>query len=415
MTPRYLKYTKHLFAFLDQGIVSGTNFCLAILITRFSGVATYGQFSLFWMVYLFLQGLSIAYIGLPMQVLSQEKKDKNQYLEKSIHLSNYILIALLPVIYMGMSIYTYFDENLEKGTWFWLFPIVVVLFIKHDVHRKYFYAKGQNKKVLFLDISGYLFQTPLLFLISLYKTVTIHEIVATLLACILVSNCTFYFLKEKNSTSFSTKELPYKENWNYAKHLLTTTVLQWFSGNYFIIIAASLLGTGAVGIIKIFQNLMGILNVLFSTLENIIPPKAGFLFNEGGKKALYTYIKKVTIYVGMGYLLILLALKLFGKNIISIIYGSEYIQHSYLINYFIVIYVFVFLGTISQIVIKTLRLNFSIFIAYVITMITTAIIATPLVSNYGILGVVYGFIILQIMTVSTYIITLNFTKKCISE
>lgn len=411
MKQLYLKHSKYLYAFLDQGIVSGTNFCLAVLITRFSGVATYGQFSLFWMIYLFLQGLSISYIGLPMQVVSQGKIDKDEYLEKNIVLSNYILLGLLPIIYIGMSTYNYLNTNIYNGIWFWIFPVVVVLFIKHDIHRKYFYSKEENKNVLLLDFVGYFFQTPILFVISFYKSITINEVVLVLFFSILLSNIVFYICKDKRLKTYSFKELPIKENWEYAKHLLTTNILQWFSGNYFIIIAASLLGTGAVGILKIFQNLMGVLNVIFSTLENIVPPKAGLLFNTGGKKALYTYIKKIITNIGLGYVIILLLLRIFGTKIISLIYGAEYIKHSYLIQYFIFIYVFVFLGTILQILIKTLRLNFSIFIAYVVTMLTTITIAYPLIKTYDILGVVYGLIILQIITITTYLITLKFAKS----
>jgi len=410
MKKNFVKHTKYVYAFLDQGIVSGTNFFLAVLITRFSGLETYGQFMLFWMIFLFFQALSISYIGLPMQVLSQAKTDKNEYLEKNILLANYMLAILIPILYIGMNIYTYCKAITYSGIWFWLFPIVIVLFIKHDVHRKYFYSKVENRKVLLIDISGYFFQTPALFLISFYRSITINEIVVVLFVSICLSNLTFYILKHKNKKYYSFKELPFKENWNYARHLLTTNILQWFSGNYLIIIAASILGTGAVGIIKIFQNLMGVLNVLFSTLENIVPPKAGFLYNKGGKKALYTYIKKIMISVGIGYVIILVLLNIFGKDVISLIYGAKHMEHAYLIQYFIIIYVFVFFGTISQIVIKTLRLNFSIFIAYVFTMLTTLLIAHPLIRTYNILGVVYGLIGLQIITVTTYIITLKTVK-----
>lgn len=399
------------FALLDQVLVSGTNFGLGVLITRFISIEAYGEFSLFWMVYLFLQGFSIAFLGLPIQVISQQKKDSNQYLEASIQLTNLVLCFVLGFLYLGFGVYHFINPNMVTEAGYWLFPLVIVLFLKHDVHRKYFYTKNDIKKVFSIDFCGYFFQLPILFVLSTYYTIGFNEIVYTLLFTITLSQCSFYILKTKNKMSFNIHQLPFKENWIYGRYLIVTNILQWFSGNYLIIIAASILGNAAVGVIKIFQNLMGILHILFLTLENIVPPKASYLFNASGKKALFTYIKKIGLFTGVIYIIVLVLLSISGKHIIQTVYGFEYTKYTFLIHYFILVYVFVFLGTLSQIVIKTLQLNISILIAYVITVITTAIIAKPLINNYNITGVVYGFGILQIITLITYTSAIKFSKS----
>lgn len=394
-------------AFTDQGLISGTSFGLGLVITRICGTEMYGTFTLYWMVFLFLQGISIAYIGLPMQVVSQEQPNPKKYLENNLQLSNILLLFIGLCLYIGFSIYDSFIETSPKNLGFWGFPILICLALKQDIHRKYFYTLQQNKNNLWIDLIGYGLQIPLLLIFSsLYKLQLIH-IVWALGIPLALSQCLFYLLKPKNTCSFFFENLPFKKNWNYGKYLISTNILQWFSGNFLIITAATTLGNNAVGIIRIFQNFMGVLHVLFLTMDNIIPPKAANLLHTKGTQSLIQYFKKVTLSTGGIYLLILAAIGLFGQKLLIILYGEAYGSNGYLLNYFIIIYVFVFLGTIAQILIKTLQLNQGIFIAYILTVIATAIMANPLIDNFGILGVIYGLGILQCICLITYITTLK--------
>jgi O-antigen/teichoic acid export membrane protein len=64
---------KKLLVFLDQALVSGSNFVLGILLARYLGVAGYGQFALLWLIVLFFSSLQLAYIISPMLTLVQKK------------------------------------------------------------------------------------------------------------------------------------------------------------------------------------------------------------------------------------------------------------------------------------------------------------------------------------------------------
>ena len=60
-------------------------------------------------------------------------------------------------------------------------------------------------------------------------------------------------------------------HFEFSKWLLGTAMLQWLSGNYFIIAAASILGPIAVGAVRMVQNIMGLCHVLFLAMENFLP------------------------------------------------------------------------------------------------------------------------------------------------
>lgn len=56
--------------------------------------------------------------------------------------------------------------------------------------------------------------------------------------------------------------------------------LQWGTGNLFIIMAGTPLGPWAVGVIRIMQNTMGLFNVLFIFLENVLPINFANIFKN---------------------------------------------------------------------------------------------------------------------------------------
>ncbi len=393
-------------ALTDQMMVSGTNFSIGILITRFLGVENYGRFALYWMVFLFLQGLCTAYIGLPAQVLSNQSNDKAAYLEENNRLGKLVLLSSLLLLYPAFLIYNNIT-NASFGYGYWLFPLVIVLFLKQEMNRKYFYAQLATHKVVIIDFFAYFLQTPALVLLIIFNEFNLNSLLLTLACTGLISQVVFIFIKTPTRTSFQLKNLPITANWIYAKHLILTTVLQWFSGNFILISAGGIIGLAAVGIIRVLQNIMGVLHVLFLTLENVVPVKASILLNNHSKKHMLTYFKKVALVTGIVYGLLLLLLKLFGTQLLELLYGAEYAQHTNLLDLFIGLYILIFLGTLAQLMLKTLKLNYSIFIAYLLTVLFAFLFATPLLETFAIKGVIIGFAILQLITLSVYFFTLK--------
>ncbi len=185
--------------------------------------------------------------------------------------------------------------------------------------------------------------------------------------------------------------------------------MQWFSGNYFIVFATGVLGPIALGIIRIAQNLMGLLHILFLALENLIPIQAANILTQKGIHPTLYFFKKSSIKTGGITLLILLLVALFRNQIITAIYGSEYLAYSYTIVFFCVIYLFVFLGTILRFVVRTFEVNRIVLENYIITGIVSFCSAHFLIANYQLEGVLAGLLIIQI--ISTLYISIRLARE----
>src|SRR5688572_4823975 len=82
-------------ALIDQALVSGTNFAMAIVLARILGIAAFGQFSLVLVIIFFCLQIQQALITAPMMTLSARSGEKG-YFSRLVPLQ-LILTVLLAV------------------------------------------------------------------------------------------------------------------------------------------------------------------------------------------------------------------------------------------------------------------------------------------------------------------------------
>ena len=69
-----LSTKKYNFVFLDQAIVSGSNFLISILILRFLGIENFGVYSILWLLLLFFNSVQLAYVISPLLTNAPKQK-----------------------------------------------------------------------------------------------------------------------------------------------------------------------------------------------------------------------------------------------------------------------------------------------------------------------------------------------------
>ena len=63
--------------------------------------------------------------------------------------------------------------------------------------------------------------------------------------------------------------LSIKENWIIAKWMLVSSLLQWFSGNLWLVNAGIILGPVILGVVRACLSIMNIANLILQSLEKI--------------------------------------------------------------------------------------------------------------------------------------------------
>ncbi|ABG60130.1 lipopolysaccharide biosynthesis protein [Cytophaga hutchinsonii] len=394
------------FALADQAVVSGGNFLTSILYTRLLGLESYGTFILCWMIVLFISGLQQAFILSPMTTIYAYKT-----IQDKIKLYLHTLLSMQIIFSLACSIFVLLALQLNKlfiqSTYFkdltFILPASIFAFIMHDFFRRYFMLMGKSFITLLLDVLS-----TLLLLFLLYTNIIVEiKDVFKIIAFSYVIPATIGYFSSGMKIGFPLIKYSVKAHWIQGKWLMATSVLQLFSGNYFIILAAGILGTAEIGIIRIAQNIVGILNVLFIAMESYIPISASKIFHNLGMEALIHYLKRMALQGVIITSFICILLALFTQDLIKILYSNDFIQYTPIVQIYALFYILVFISLPLRFAIKTIEQNHHILIGYAISTLFSLLTARFFIVEFGIYGVLSGIIITQLLTQLYYIYALK--------
>ncbi len=398
----------------DQAVLSGTNFLTGILLARFLGIEIYGLFALLWMVVLFGLSFSQAFITKPMLSLGPqiEAKDRNNYFSAlhAVQLLFSLLSFMIAVIGFVLFI-TIFGFEMPSKSLIFIIPLILVLFLIYDFYRKYFFVLGQLKWPIIIDVLFAIFQISGLLFLYLLNAFSLENVFMLIAFVYFILNLLGF--SKISAPNFAKKGLVriVNQHHEYAKWLIGTALLQWLCGNFFIIAGGGILGTAAVGAVRIAQNVIGLTHVIFLAMENIVPVYAAKHFKSGGIKSLYRFLKKLSIQSGSIILIILISISVFARFIIKFLYGVEFVSFSYVLVGFCIIYLLVFIGHPLRFALRTLQMTKPIFIGYTWGAVFSLVSAYTMLNNWGMMGLLGGMFITQLITQLVYTFSLLKIKR----
>lgn len=394
----------------DQTIVSGGNFLLNILIAKILSLDNLGTFTLCWLALLLASSIHQAFIlGAGPNAITKRKATGT--LENYIYHLTVLNLVTVTFCFIGTYILALIYFNAEQPNPMWLatpLAFLVSTFVFYDFGRKMNQNLSRTKKTLLSDLLVLMAQ--LVSMAGLYYFGIISLI--NLLWCWaliyglagLTLNVSIISKTKFQAGIFLEIAL---EHWNFGKWLIATSLVQWFSGNIYLITAAALLGNKVVGVIRLLQNVVGILHILFISFEIYIPIKAAELYLRNGNKAMIDYVVSFAVQ-GLGLTIaIVLIICTFSPQILSLLYHSNTSSDSSLLCFFAIFYIVVFSAIPLRIILRTVGDTKSLFIAYIINLALSVSLAKPLILQYGTTGVILGYLISNIVTNLYYLIAAN--------
>ncbi len=390
----------------DQAIVSGGNFLLGLVLIRLLGLEQYGLFAMLWMGVLFALSLQQAFITKPLMTLAigQNKAEQQNYFHALWNIQTVfgsgLILLLSGLTFVGLS----YDW---ATNWLVYVPIIVVIaffYLLQDFIKKTFFIIKNYAKPLIMDTLNY----TIIFLGLLYFYLTESTSLWNTLIVIgggyLISTLLYskrFFFKNISAIQPNYGNL-LKKHYHFSSWLLGTSILQWFSGNFFIIIAASTLGTTAVGAVRMGQNIVGLCHILFLAMENIVPAEAAQLFLQKNPQILAKYLLKIGLKIGAIVLSILAIMAIAAPNLIHWIYGASFVSYSYVVWGYCLLYIFVYIGYPIRYFFRTIHFTKPIFIAYCVGTLFSLAVAFPIINTWGITGLLLGLILCQLLTLMVY-------------
>ncbi|MBL7922909.1 MAG: oligosaccharide flippase family protein [Bacteroidia bacterium] len=395
--------------YADQALVSGLNFLSSVVLARYLGLDGFGIYSIAWLGVLIASSINQPFIISPMQTLTGKKEagEQKYYLQSLVFKQLFFAAIMGFLAFLAVIVMSYLLKQWKVQSIVLAFPLAVFSFLLQDFFRRYFFVIGKPFKSLLIDAVAYGGVLISAFAIHFVRDMDAQFVL--LLTAVFFLYASLIGLWSMDQLHFSPKLIraAILEHWDFSKWLTATALLQWFSGNLFIIAAGAIMGPRAVGATRMAQNIVGITHVLFLAMENIIPVRAAHQQRSGGNDQMFRYLWKFTLQMGLLTLTLLAALAIFSKQLILLFYGSEYVAYQHLLIGFCALYVIIFLGYPLRYAIRTLQNTRLIFISFIASSIFSVLTAYPVITMFGLNGVIMGLMLTQLITLGIYLYSLR--------
>lgn len=395
-----IKNNKNFIILFDQGIVSGCNFIFGILLARLLGADLFGIYSVSWLILLFCSGIHQSFIISPMLTLIPCSKKKFIDIRNVILLHFIFSIMTFVFINFSLNIYIRVVPEWKLSEYILIISLVVVVFLNQDFLRRLFFVTDQVKLSVISDLIFNIIRFILLLAVYYRFNLTLNTIYSILVISYAVSVIIFISKIKKcmNFEKLHTFKAYLKNNWKFSKWLVGGAILQWASGNYFSIAGGLIIGSWVVGYVRIMQNLVGFLNVVLLAFENIVPIKMISIYSKKGLRSVLLYALKVLSYIEIPLIFVLMLSLQFSEEIVMIAYGKDYTEHSYLLSWFIILYIFIFISSQFRFILRTLNDTKFIFINYILGSLIGIVLSRIIIKNIGLVGVPFGMILVQVVS-----------------
>ena len=386
-------------ALSDQAIVSGTNFLTGILLARFLGAHEFGRFTLAWMAILFAASLQHAVINAPMMSIGpkQSEGDAPAYYGAVFVQQAVFAVLSFAMILAGTRVSALVFPEWAVDDLALPLACVAAAFQTQDFLRRYFFTRGRAAMAFSNDAVSYLGQLALLvalFLFATPSTVAVLWIIGGTSAFAVIVGVLRLGPLAWDGRGFVTTSL---RHWRFSKWLAMSALLQWTSGNFFLIAAASMLGATAVGGFRAAQNIIGVTHVLFQGLENIVPSQASRHFHDEGAAGLGAYLRRVAWYGGGVTGILVLMVAVAPGFWLRLVYGEEFAVYAEVLFWLALCYLVFFVSLPLRSGLRALESTKPIFVSYVLATVFSLALAYPMVGWFGLNGVVLGMLLSQLI------------------
>ena len=390
------RYSHLNWALVDQTMVSGVNFLTGILLARYLGIEEFGRFTLVWMSVLFVNSIQYAMISSPMMSIGpkQLEVDTPAYygaiIVQQIVFSCVIFVVFFSGVHWSGVVFPEWEvEGLALPLAF-----AALAFQFQDFLRRYFFTRSRAAVAFANDAIRYLGQIAVLIwmFMSFRDGMDSARVLWVIAIMAAVSAAFGSFFVERIEINSVALRATASRHWNFSKWLIGSSLLQWTSGNFFLIAAGTLLGSTAVGALRAAQNLMGITHILFQGLENIVPAQASRYYHENGPAQLKTYLHQVWVNGSLATAMVALTFGVAPEFWLTLVFDDTYAAYGYLVRWYAVLYILIFFGLPLRAGLRAVEHLKPILYGYIATSLFALVAAYPLIRLFNLFGVMCGIL-----------------------
>jgi len=401
-------------SFIDQMLVSLSNFFFTFLLIKFLGLEIFGQFTFLWLLLLLINSIQNAYLISPMLTNASKKGLSTIDLFYGGVFFQQIIFTVF-IFFVVHFVFKFFGDYISLypvSKYAISFPLVVAATQLHQFLRRLLFSKELYFKALLSDFIAYLFLFTFVIYLYFKSQLNIETIFWSFFISFsiggIVNFSIIFTLKFKLNSTFKF----IKENWIIGKWMLASSLMLWFSGNLWIINAGIILGPVILGVVRACQTIISVANPIFLSFENIAPGEASRKFKLGGINKMEIYLKKFFLKFLSPILIITLFIVVFSKFLLTHIYGLEVAKYYYFLIFLSLSLPFTLLRFPLEYALRTLGKTKPIFISNLITTLIALATSKIIITQFELNGLMFGLLFSQISSIFiVYLGYLSYHKK----
>jgi O-antigen/teichoic acid export membrane protein len=385
---------------LDQAIVSASNFLLAALLARALGIRGYGVFVLALTAVTFVASLQQAWIVAPFVTLwnTRDPAQRGRYESLVLLMQGAFALVSAALIAGGTHAWVAADQRwTEIARVSWPLAGYAAAFLLQDFIRRFFFTRGEPLTAASVDAIAYVGQLGAVAGLAASGALSVETAFAGAGGAFLLAAVYGALRTRATLRGASVRDLASTaaEHWRHSAWMVGSSLLQWSSGNYFLIAAGAVLGAAVPGVIRAAQNIMGLTHVLFLALENVLPGRMARALRNGGKPELRRLFGRSLVAVGGFTLAVSLAVALAAAQLLTLVYGASLRGHGFVLWWFAAIYPLIAITTVQRFALRAALVSRPFFASYAVTSVLSLALAFPLVRGLGLSGAMLGLLLTQ--------------------
>jgi O-antigen/teichoic acid export membrane protein len=406
--------TKGGLAILDQGLISGSNFLISVLLGRWLMPAQYGAFALAFTIFILLSYAYHAFLAEPQGVFcgSTYRDCLRGYLKALLGIQG-ILTAGGILLLGGCAAVAYVlgkGDGLPGALAGVAIASPCILFFW--MMRRAFYMNMAPARSAVGAIVYFVLSTA--GLLYAFRHNLVSPFSAYLIMAVAALGTGLYLLSQVNkvlppdTVAPPSRSEAWRKHWEYGRWAIGVSALTWMSYYMYYPVVTAFGGMAEAGQLRALMNLSLPLEQSYMALSILFLPYASRSCREKGVAQANPLMVRITLLFVAGALLYWAVVMPFQSNLFQLLYKGKYLEVAYLIPY-------VALGTIlwaaafgPAILLRAIESPDSIFYSRLAASILSVVVGIPAAYGFGLLGVLWT---IAIANVSAFLISLYILRR----
>ena len=395
---KFLRWmTKGGLAILDNGLISGSNFVLGILLARWLAPEEYGAYALAFSIFILVGFLYQALLLEPLSVFagSTFRDNLRGYLKRALAIHWAISLPTGLLIGAGALLARVFGHSLVLPVALAGMAIATPFLCIHAMARRSFYLKLSPGPAAFGAAFYCAMVTGGVFLV--YRRGWLSSFTAFLIMAVAASVSALVMLWQLRSALDPATGTPrlsevWRKHWEYGSWALATSVVGWIPNYVYIPLVSTFSGMAAAGELRALMNLAAPVLQTYAALSMLFLPYAARVADEEGPEAATGLTRKLAALFVVGavaYWAVLIPLK---QPLFQFLYAGKYMDSAYLIPLFGLETIVWSASLGPAIVLRGMKSPQSLFVANGAASVVALLAGIPATKFFGLRGVIWSMI-----------------------